>query len=119
MGYANVCVTQSKANTTGGTFADTLTANSPDSANIAVFQNGQARVLNAWGQDSDSVGEFEVICTRPQSTHDQLHGIRFNCASLKPLGAGLNGAHNFLGDFGEFQVYSGDTVTVTVTSTNA
>jgi hypothetical protein len=117
MGYANVCVSASKANTTGGTFADSLTANGTDSLNIAVYQNGGARVLNMWGIDSDSVGELEVISTRPESTHDQLHGIRFEIASLLPGGAASVAGHNLLGGLGGFDVFSGDTLALTVTTT--
>lgn len=119
MGYAVVCVNASKANTTGGTFADSLSANGTDSLNIAVFQDGQAKVINMWGIDSDSVAELEVISTRPQSTHDQLHGIRFEIAALLPGGAAAVAGHNLLGDQGDFQVFSGDTLALTVTSTAA
>ena len=116
MGYAVVCVSASKANTSGGTFADSLTANGTDSLSIAVT-NSPARVINMWGIDSDSVAELEVISTRPESTHDQLHGIRFEIASLLPGGAASVAGHNLLGGHGQFQVYSGDTLTHTVTST--
>src|SRR5690349_14702284 len=119
MGYAVVCVTASKANTSGGTFADSLSANGTDSLNVAVFNNGMAKVINMWGIDSDSVGELEVISTRPQSTHDQLHGIRFELASLLPGGAAAVAGHNLLGDQGGFQCFSGDTLAFTVTSTAA
>jgi hypothetical protein len=117
MGYANVCVNASKAGASGGTFSDSLTANGTDSLTVAVFQNGNARVLNMWGIDSDSVAELEVIASRPQSTHDQLHGIRFQIASLLPGGAASVAGHNLLGDYGEFQVYSGDTLALTLTCT--
>jgi hypothetical protein len=119
MGYANVCVSASKANTSGGTFADSLSANGTDSLNIAVFTNGKAKVLNMWGIDSDSVAELEVISTRPESTHDQLHGIRFEIPSLVPGGAASVAGHNMLGSHGEFDVFSGDTLALTVTSTAA
>jgi hypothetical protein len=117
VGYANVCVSASKANTSGGTFADSLTANGTDSLNIAVFQNGGARILNMWGIDSDSVAELEVLSTRPESTHDQLHGVRFQIASLLPGGAASVAGHNLLGDYGDITVFSGDTLTHTVTTT--
>src|SRR5574340_1660953 len=119
MGYANVCVSASKANTSGGTFADSLSANGTDSLNIAVFTNGGARVVNMWGIDSDSVAELEVISTRPESTHDQLHGIRFEIASLLPGGAAAVAGHNLLGGHGGFNCFAGDTLTLTVTSTAA
>lgn len=116
MGYAVVCVSASKAGTTGGTFADSLSANGTDSLNIAVT-TAPARVVNMWGIDSDSVAELEVISTRPESTHDQLHGIRFEIASLLPGGAASVAGHNLLGDQGQFSVFSGDTLSLTVTST--
>lgn len=116
MGYAVVCVTASKAGTAGGTFADSLAANGTDSLNIAVT-NSPVECINMWGIDSDSVAELEVISTRPASTHDQLHGIRFEIASLLPGGAAVPAAHNLLGDQGGFQCFSGDTLALTVTST--
>ena len=119
MGYANVCVSASKANTSGGTFADSLSANGTDSLNIAVYNTGGARVVNMWGIDSDSVAELEVISTRPESTHDQLHGIRFEIASLLPGGAAAVAGHNLLGGHGGFDCFSGDTLALTVTSTAA
>jgi hypothetical protein len=118
MGYAVVCVTAAKANTSGGTFADSLSAQGSDSLNIAVT-NGKVECINMWGIDSDSVAELEVISTRPESTHDQLHGIRFEIASLLPGGAAAVAGHNLLGDQGGFQCFSGDTLAFTVTSTAA
>jgi hypothetical protein len=119
MGYAVVCVTAAKANTTGGTFADSLTAQGADSPNIAVVNSGKVKCINMWAIDSDSVAELEVISTRPESTHDQLHGIRFEIASLLPGGAAAVAGHNLLGDQGGFECFSGDTLALTVTSTAA
>jgi hypothetical protein len=53
MGRALILNTASKANTTGGTFADTLTANSGDSLSVANYdanadQSG-AKVTEMWG----------------------------------------------------------------------
>ena len=57
MPHALVLNSASKANTTGGTFADTLTANSGDTLAIANFVNGGARIVKMWGIDSDSVAK--------------------------------------------------------------
>ena len=74
--YAQVLTTASKANLTGGAFADTLTANSGDSLAVANFNTGGARVLEAWAIDNASVLELSWVFTRPESTHDQQRGIR-------------------------------------------
>ena len=69
MGRALILNTASKADTTGGTFADTLTPNSGDSLSVANYdapadQSG-AKVTEMWGIDSDSVAEIAVTLTRP------------------------------------------------------
>jgi hypothetical protein len=108
-----------KANTTGGTFADTLTANSGDSLSVANYNTGGAKILEAWVMDSASVAEFQIIYTRPQSTHDQQHGLRFQCPSLLPGGAGKPGAHSVLPGLATVDLYKSDTAIVQVTSTAA
>jgi len=117
MGRALVCTTASKANTTGGTFADSLSANGTDSLAVPYFANGQARIVNMWGIDSDSVAEFQVISTKPQSTHDQSHGLRLQVPATLPGGAASVAGHNLLGGYGHVQVFPNDTLTVQVTST--
>jgi hypothetical protein len=119
VGRILVCTSVSKANTTGGTFADTLSANGTDSTTVNYFSNGRAKILDMWGIDSDSVAELEVISTKPESTHDQSHGVRFSIPSLVPGGAASVAGHNLLGGYGSIQVFPSDTLTFTVTSTAA
>ena len=111
--------TASKANTTGGTFADTLTANSGDSLSIANFMNGSATIFSMWGIDSDSVAEVAVTDSRTDSIHDPQYGLRFNIPSLIPGGAAAVGSHYMLSEGYTVPVYSGDTLTMTVTTTAA
>lgn len=82
MPYAQIWSTASVASATGGTFADTLVANTGDSIAVANYGNALgpngsgARILEAFGIDSAHVAEFAVIYSRPESTHDQYHGWR-------------------------------------------
>lgn len=117
MGRALVLTTASKATTTGGTFADTLTANAGDSLAVANFNDGQANLLEMWGNDSTSVMEVQVIYTRPQSTHDQSHGLRLQNASLLAGSAAKVGAQEYLPGLVGFQLYKSDSATIQVTST--
>src|SRR5690242_14724278 len=117
MGRALVLTTASKAGTTGGTFADTLTANSGDSLAVANFNDGQANLLEFWGNDSTSVMEVQMIYTRPQSTHDQSHGLRVQNASLLAGSAAKVGAQEYLPGKVGFQLYKSDTAVIQVTST--
>jgi hypothetical protein len=119
MGRALVLTTASKAGTTGGTFADTLAVNSGDSLAVANFQDGQANLLEFWGNDSTSVMEVQMIYTRPQSTHDQSHGLRVQNASLLAGSAAKVGAQEYLPGKVGFQLYKSDTATIQVTSTAA
>ena len=117
MPRALVTTTASKANTTGGTFADSLSANASDSLSVANFNTGQAQLLEMWGNDSTSVMEGQIIYTRPQSTHDQSHGFRFQNASLLAGQAAKVGAQEYLPGNVGFNVYKSDTATIQVTST--
>lgn len=118
MGRALVLTTASKAGATGGTFADSLTANSGDSLSVANFTPGtSARITEGWCIDSDSVAEFQLIYTRPQSTHDQSHGFRFECPAVTPGGAATVAAHNWLPGYGTIDVYPSDTATIQASST--
>lgn len=117
MPRAVVLTTASKAGTTGGTFADSLTANSGDSLAVANYGAGGARIIEMWGIDSDSVAELEVIFTRPESTHDQSHGARFNIPALTPGGAATVAAHNMLPGYVSIPVFKSDTAALTVTTT--
>jgi hypothetical protein len=121
VGRALVLNTASKAATTGGTFADTLTANSGDSLTVANYdapasQSG-ARVTEMWGIDSDAVAEVAVTLTRQQSVNDQTRGVRFNVPALVPGGAAAVGSHTFLGGLTTIPLYKSDTFAFTVTST--
>jgi hypothetical protein len=117
MPRAYVLTTASKATTTGGTFADTLAVNSGDSLSVANFNEGEANFLEMWGNDSASVMEGQLIYTRPQSTHDQSHGFRFQNASLLANVAAKVGAQEYLPGNVGFQLYKSDTATIQVTST--
>lgn len=119
MPRAIVLNSASKANTTGGTFADTLTANAGDSLAVANFNNGGAKILEAWAIDSDSVAEIQVVYTRPEATHDQSHGFRVMIPALTPGGAAVVAAHNLLPGYGTVDLYKSDTPTVSVTTTAA
>src|SRR6266404_561437 len=114
MPHAVVLNTASKAGTTGGTFADTLTANSLDSLSVPFF-TGNGRILKMWGIDSDSVAELALTDGRVDSVHDPQYGVRVNVASLIPGGAAVVGAHTFLDAPANIPVYSGDTLTYTIT----
>lgn len=109
----------SKASTTGGTFADTLTANSGDSLNIPQLNSGQGRIIRMWGIDSASVAELALTAGRPQSTHDPQFGIRFNIPPNVGGAAGSPGAVPLLEPPNDVQIFSGDALTMTVTSTAA
>ncbi len=118
MPHALVLNTYSKAGTGGGTFADTLTANSGDTLGIANFINGGARLVKGWAMDSDSVMEISITDSRFDSIHDPQFGLRYNVASLIPGGAAVVGAHTFLDAPQNVPMFSGDTLIYTVTSTN-
>ena len=119
MPYAQVLTTAFKANAAGGTFADSLAANSGDSLSVANFNTGGARVLEAWGIDSDSVAEFQWIYTRPEATHDQSHGFRFEVPSVALVGAATDAAFNVLQGMDVINLFKSDTAAITVTSTAA
>lgn len=119
MGRAIVLTSASKANITGGTFADNLSANSGDSLSVANFENGGAKMLEAWGNDSTSVAEVEFIYTRPKSTHDQSHGFRAQIASKLAGSAGKVGAQEFLPGNVVINLFKSDTPTISVTGTAA
>jgi len=115
--HALVLTTASKAGTSGGTFADTLTANSGDSLAVSNFVNGGARVVKAWGIDSDSVAELAWTNSRFDSVHDPQYGVRFNIPALIPGGAAVVGSHDLLDAPSSLPMYPGDTNVLTVTTT--
>src|SRR5438132_2214444 len=119
MPHALVLTTASKANTSGGTFADTLSANSGDSLAVPNFINGGARIVKMWGIDSDSVAELALTATRWDSTHDPQYGVRLNMPALIPGGAAVVGSHDLIDPPSNIPVFPGDTLTFTVTSTAA
>src|SRR5207237_10107104 len=117
MPHALVLNTASKANTTGGTFADVLTANSGDSLAIANFINGGARIVKMWGIDSDAVAELALTDTRSDSVHDPQYGVRMNIPALVPGGAAVVGSHDLIDSPSNIPVYAGDKLVFTVTTT--
>jgi len=119
MPYAQVLTVASKANTTGGTFADALTANAGDSLSVANFDSGGARVLEAWATDDTSAAEFSFVWTRPEASHDQSRGIRQSIASVQGPGAGKTQAFPLLTGVATVKLFKSDTVTVNVSSTAA
>lgn len=119
MPYAQVLTVASKANTTGGTFADTLTANSGDSLSVANFEGGGARVLEAWAADDTSAAEFSFVWTRPEASHDQSRGIRQSIPGVQGPGAGKTAAFPLLTGVATVKLFKSDTVTVSVSSTAA
>ena len=116
MPSAIILNTASKASTTGGTFADTLTANSGDSLSIANYTSGNAEIFKMWGIDSANVAELALTDTRTDSIHDPQFGIRFNIAAASPAAAGSVGSHYMISEGYTVPVFSGDTLTMTVTS---
>jgi len=117
MPYAQVLSVASKATTTGGTFADALTANSNDSLAVANFDTGGARVLEAWCVDDTSAAEFSWVWTRPEATHDQNRGMRNSVPATQGPGAGKTQAFNVLPGSATIKLFKSDTLTVNVSST--
>lgn len=123
MGRAYVLTSASKASTTGGTFADSLSANTGDSLAVANYggdpSQSQAQITEMWAIDSTSAMEVSMVYTRPQSTHDQSRGFRFEVPALFPGGAGNVAGHNILSGYGTIDLYKSDTPTINVTTTAA
>jgi Ca2+-binding RTX toxin-like protein len=117
MPRAVVLNTASKKDTTGGTFADTLTANSGDSLAIPNLQSGQGKIMRMWGIDSASVMELALTAGRVESIHDPQFGIRFNTSVLAFGGAGKASAFPLIEPPNYIDVFTGDTLTMTVTTT--
>jgi hypothetical protein len=114
MGRAVILTTVSKANLTGGTFADSLTAAGTDTTTVAAYNSGGARILEMWGINSDSVGELQMIYTRPESTHDQQHGVRLSMPGTAVSGAGTLAAFDLLGVHGIIPLAVSDIPTIQV-----
>jgi len=117
VGRAIVLTSASKANTTGGTFADSPTANSGDTIAVANFSDGQGFITEMWGIDSDSVAEVEMFYSRPYSTHDQSRGFRVEVPATALGGAATNAAFNFLPGNARIEVFRSDTPTINWTTT--
>lgn len=117
MPYAQILTTASKANLTGGAFADTLAANSGDSLSVANFNTGSARVLEAWGIDASSVMELAWVYTRPEATHDQQRGLRVMIPATTYGAVGARGALNILPGGAVINLFKSDTATISVTGT--
>lgn len=128
MGYAQVLTTASVASTTGGTFADSLVANSAgggaDTLAVANFNGDNAtpgatgaKILEAWGIDSLHVAEVEWIYTRPQSTHDQQHGWRSSIQAAAFNTVGHVGEVSLLNGNDFIDLYKSDTAAITATTT--
>jgi len=119
MGRAVVLNTASVASATGGTFADNLVANSGDTLAVASFPSGGARILEAWAIDSANKAELQIIYTRPDSSHDQQHGVRFMIPSVALGGAGTNAAFNLLPGYGQIPLSPSDAPLVQASATAA
>lgn len=117
MPHAVVLNTASKASTTGGTFADTLTANNLDSLSVPSLQSGEGKIIRMWGIDSAHVAEMALTSNRPETTHDPQFGIRFNIPANVGGTAGNPAGAPMLEPPNSIPIFSGDTLTMTVTST--
>lgn len=117
MPYAQILKTASIASASGGTFADSLTPNTPDSSAVANFATGGARWLEAWGINSAHIAELEVIYTRPESTHDQQHGWRSSIMAAAFNAVGHVGETNLLAGRRTLNIYKSDVPQLLVTST--
>ena len=117
MPYAQILTSASKAATTGGTFADALSANSGDSLAVANFNTGGARVLEAWGIDSDAVAELSWVYTRPESTHDQQRGLRVMIPAIALGGAGVPAGFPLMSGMDVINLFKSDTATLNVSTT--
>lgn len=116
---AEILTAASKANATGGTFADTLTANTSDSLTIPTYGAGKARIVALWSVDSDSSAEFEMFSTRTEGFHDTVNGYRFACPGTALGGAATNAAFTTFREDLEIPVFPADTITIKATSTAA
>jgi hypothetical protein len=119
MPYAQVLTTASKANLTGGAFADALSAASPDSLAVANFNTGGARVLEAWAIDNANVLEISWVYTRPEATHDQQRGVRRMIPGTTYGAVAARGALPMMAGLETIDLYKSDTATINVSGTAA
>jgi hypothetical protein len=124
MPYAQIWSTASNASTTGGTFADSLTIQSTDQLSVANYGAALypgttygARIIEAIAIDSAHTAELEVMYTRPESTHDQLHGWRSQIQAAAFNTVGHVKAVDILTGRQFIPLYRSDTPTLNVTST--
>jgi len=107
---------------TGGTWGDTFAILSGDSFSVANYGGPDsasgARILEAWGTDSDSVAEIRWYYTRQDSTHDQNYGIRYGLPALSNGGAAKNPAFQLLDGLITVPLYKSDIATIQATSSN-
>lgn len=113
---AAILTAASKANLSGGAFADSLSANSSDSLTVPTF-GGRGRIIAMWAGNSDSVMEGEIFSTRTEGFHDTVNGFRWQCPAITPGGAANVAAHTVFKDNLEIPVYPADTWTIKVTGT--
>lgn len=117
MAAAAIFTGASKASTTGGTFADTLTANSGDSLTIPSYGSGAARMIALFAIDSTSLAEGEIYSTRTEVFSDTNTGFRFQIPSLSLGGAGKPAAYTIFRQNIEVPLFINDTLTIKVTTT--
>lgn len=115
--HAVQLTTVSKVGTTGGTFADTLSAVAGDSTTVGTYFTGGARVFKAWGIDAISIAEIAWYYTRTDSTQDTTYGLRTMIPSAALGGAGTNAEFNLLGKYQQIPVFSADVPTIKASST--
>jgi hypothetical protein len=121
--YAQIWTTTSVPSTTGGTFADTLVANTGDAIAVANYGNALgpngsgARILEAFAIDSAHVGEVAVIYSRPESTHDQSHGWRSSIPAVAFNATGFVKSAPILGGQMTLNLFRSDSPQLLVTST--
>jgi len=96
-----------------------LTANSGDSLAIPNLQSGGGRIMRMWGIDSASVAELALTAGRVESIHDPQFGVRFNIPPNIGGAAGSPAAVPLIEPPNYLDVFTGDTLTMTVTSTAA
>jgi hypothetical protein len=114
---AAILTAASKSNTTGGTFADTLTANAGDTLSIPTYNPGAARIVSIWGGTKTAVAEFEMYSTRTEGFHDTVGGFRWS-VPLGLAGTGsVSGAFTAIADNVEIPVFPADTITIKATTT--
>ena len=123
MGYAHTWTSAANASTSGGTFADALTAASPDSLAVqnfgtATLPNGMgARIVDAFAIDNLHTAEIEHFYSRPLSTHDQQHGWRSQVQAAAFNTVGHVKSVRILTGPDQVELFRSDTPTINVSTT--